>query len=35
MYARIAGRSSIGAIYSGFYMLKVVLALLVGRLRPR
>ena len=35
MYARIAGRSSIGAIYSGFYMLKVVLALLIGRLRPR
>jgi len=35
MYARIAGQSSIGAIYSGFYMLKVVLALLVGRLRPR
>lgn len=35
MYARIAGRSSIGAIYSGFYMMKVVLALLVGRLRPR
>jgi glycosyltransferase involved in cell wall biosynthesis len=35
MYARIAGRSSIGAIYSGFYMMKVVLALLIGRLRPR
>ena len=35
MYARIAGQSSISAIYSGFYMLKVVLALLVGRLRPR
>ena len=35
MYARIAGRSSISAMYSGFYMLKVVLALLVGRLRPR
>jgi glycosyltransferase involved in cell wall biosynthesis len=35
MYARIAGVSSIGAIYSGFYMLKVMLALLVGRLRPR
>jgi glycosyltransferase involved in cell wall biosynthesis len=35
MYARIAGQSSIGAIYSGFYMLKVMLALLVGRLRPR
>jgi glycosyltransferase involved in cell wall biosynthesis len=35
MYARIAGRSSIGAIYSGFFMLKVVLALLIGRLRPR
>jgi glycosyltransferase involved in cell wall biosynthesis len=35
MYARIAGRSSIGALHSGFFMLKVVLALLVGRLRPR
>lgn len=35
MYARIAGESSIGSIYSGFYMLKVVLALLIGRLRPR
>lgn len=35
MYARIAGESSIGVIYSGFYMFKVVLALLVGRLRPR
>lgn len=35
MYARIAGRSSIGAIVSGFYMMKVVLALLIGRLRPR
>ena len=35
MYARIAGRSSISAMYSGFYMMKVVLALLVGRLRPR
>jgi glycosyltransferase involved in cell wall biosynthesis len=35
MYARIAGQSSIGAIYSGFYMLKVMLALLIGRLRPR
>ncbi|MBX3025568.1 glycosyltransferase family 2 protein [bacterium] len=35
MYARIAGQSSIGSIYSGFYMLKVVLALLIGRLRPR
>jgi glycosyltransferase involved in cell wall biosynthesis len=35
MYARLAGHSSIGAIYSGFYMLKVVLALLIGRLRPR
>ena len=34
MYARTAGRSSIGAVYSGFYMLKVVLALLIGRLRP-
>ncbi len=35
MYARTAGQSSISALYSGFYMLKVVLALLVGRLRPR
>ena len=35
MYERIAGRSSIGTLYSGFYMLKVVLALLIGRLRPR
>ncbi|MFN8641678.1 MAG: glycosyltransferase family 2 protein [Candidatus Binatia bacterium] len=35
MYARIAGESSISTLYSGFYMLKVVLALLVGRLRPR
>jgi glycosyltransferase involved in cell wall biosynthesis len=35
MYARTAGRSSIGTFYSGFYMMKVVLALLVGRLRPR
>jgi hypothetical protein len=35
MYPRTAGRSSIGAIYAGFYMMKVVLALLVGRLRPR
>jgi glycosyltransferase involved in cell wall biosynthesis len=35
MFARTAGRSSISAIYSGFYMMKVVLALLVGRLRPR
>jgi glycosyltransferase involved in cell wall biosynthesis len=35
MYARTAGQSSIGAFYSGFYMMKVVVALLVGRLRPR
>jgi len=35
MYARIAGQSSITTLYSGFYMVKVVLALLVGRLRPR
>jgi glycosyltransferase involved in cell wall biosynthesis len=35
MYARTAGRSSIGAFYSGFYMMKVVIALLIGRLRPR
>lgn len=35
MHARTAGRSSIGALYSGFYMVKVVIALLIGRLRPR
>lgn len=35
MHARTAGRSSISAMYSGLYMVKVVLALLVGRLRPR
>jgi glycosyltransferase involved in cell wall biosynthesis len=35
MHARTAGRSSIGALYSGFYMIKVVLALLIGRVRPR
>jgi glycosyltransferase involved in cell wall biosynthesis len=35
MHARIAGRSSISALYSGFYMVKVVIALLIGRLRPK
>lgn len=35
MHARTAGRSSISALYSGFYMVKVVIALLIGRLRPR
>ena len=35
MHARTAGRSSISAVYSGFYMMKVVIALLIGRLRPR
>jgi len=35
MYPRVSGRSSISAVYSGFYMMKVVLALLVGRLRQR
>jgi glycosyltransferase involved in cell wall biosynthesis len=35
MFARTAGRSSISALYSGFYMMKVVLNLLIGRLRPR
>jgi glycosyltransferase involved in cell wall biosynthesis len=35
MFARVEGRSSISAIYSGLYMMKVVVALLVGRLRPR
>jgi glycosyltransferase involved in cell wall biosynthesis len=35
MYARVVGQSSISTVYSGFYMFKVVLALLIGRLRPR
>jgi len=35
MRARSAGRSSIGAFYTGFYMVKVVLALLISRIRPR
>ena len=33
MRARQSGRSSISALYSGFYMIKVILALLVGRTR--
>lgn len=36
MYERTVGQSSIGGVlYSGFYMLKVAVALLVERLRPR
>ncbi len=34
MEARIGGRSSITALRSGYYMLKVILAILVGLLRP-
>ncbi|HVO23644.1 MAG TPA: glycosyltransferase family 2 protein [Candidatus Margulisiibacteriota bacterium] len=35
MQARGAGRSSIGVLHSGFYMVKVILAVLIERLRPR
>lgn len=35
MRARTTGRSSISALYSGFYMVKVILALLVVHVRPR
>lgn len=35
MLARNAGRSSIGALHSGFYMVKVILAVLIERLRRR
>jgi glycosyltransferase involved in cell wall biosynthesis len=35
MQARGAGQSSIGVLASGFYMLKVILAVLIERLRPR
>lgn len=36
MYERAVGESSIrGVLYSGFYMVKVTVALLVERLRPR
>ena len=35
MQERGAGRSSIGALQSGFYMVKVILAVLIERLRPR
>jgi glycosyltransferase involved in cell wall biosynthesis len=35
MQARGAGQSSIGALHSGFYMVKVILAVLIERLRPR
>jgi hypothetical protein len=34
MQARQGGRSSITAIRSGYYMVKVILAILVGLLRP-
>jgi glycosyltransferase involved in cell wall biosynthesis len=33
MHARMSGNSSIGALYSGFYMMKVLLALLIELLR--
>jgi glycosyltransferase involved in cell wall biosynthesis len=33
MLARTAGRSSISAIHSGFYMLKVIVAVLIQRVR--
>jgi len=35
MQARGAGQSSIGTLMSGFYMVKVILAVLIERLRPR
>lgn len=35
MLARGAGQSSIGTLMSGFYMVKVILAVLIERLRPR
>lgn len=35
MRARGAGQSSIGLLMSGFYMVKVILAVLIERLRPR
>ena len=35
MRERRTGRSSIGALYSGFYMIKVILALLILHVRPR
>jgi glycosyltransferase involved in cell wall biosynthesis len=35
MRARTAGRSSISALYTGFFMVKVVFALLISRIRPR
>ncbi len=34
MRERRTGRSSIGALYSGFYMIKVILALLIVHVRP-
>lgn len=34
MRERETGRSSIGALYSGFYMIKVILALLIVHVRP-
>jgi glycosyltransferase involved in cell wall biosynthesis len=35
MQARVAGHSSIDALHSGFYMVKVMLAVLIERLRRR
>ncbi len=35
MRARQTGRSSISALYSGFYMIKVILALIIVHTRPR
>ncbi|MFQ5666428.1 MAG: glycosyltransferase family 2 protein [Candidatus Binatia bacterium] len=35
MHARAAGRSSIDVLHSGFYMVKVILAVLIERLRRR
>ena len=34
MRERTTGRSSISALYSGFYMIKVILALLIVHLSP-
>lgn len=34
MQARLGGQSSITALHSGYYMLKVILAILIGLLRP-
>jgi hypothetical protein len=35
MRARVTGRSSIGSTQSAYYMIKVLLAVLVGLLRTR